>query len=194
MKIYLCRHGQTTGDVEDRYGGDYDDHLTGLGMQQAQNLATELEDRGIEKVFSSPLARAKETADIVSLKAGCFVELVPKLRERNWYGVLTGMTKDRAQKEFPNQVELLRDYRKTLRGGESYEDFSHRISEGVNEICKAKNKCVAVVTHGGVFKNIFREILKVGEVKKVEDCGYAELEWDGNKFSILNLNGIEMLS
>ena len=41
MQIYLIRHGQTTGDVEDRYGGDYDDRLTDLGKQQSQNLASE---------------------------------------------------------------------------------------------------------------------------------------------------------
>lgn len=34
MKIYLVRHGETTGDVEDRYGGWYDDHLTDRGKEQ----------------------------------------------------------------------------------------------------------------------------------------------------------------
>lgn len=35
MKIYLIRHGQTTGDVEDRYGGAYDDELTDKGKNEA---------------------------------------------------------------------------------------------------------------------------------------------------------------
>ena len=34
MLIYLARHGETTGDVEDRYGGDYDDHLTEKGTER----------------------------------------------------------------------------------------------------------------------------------------------------------------
>ena len=37
MKIYLIRHGETTGDIEDRYGGDYDDHLSKNGKQQVEN-------------------------------------------------------------------------------------------------------------------------------------------------------------
>ena len=39
MKIYLIRHGETTGDVEDRYGGDYDDCLSKTGEKQVKELA-----------------------------------------------------------------------------------------------------------------------------------------------------------
>jgi len=42
MKIYLIRHGETTGDVEDRYGGSYDDHLTDKGRGQLEKTAKEL--------------------------------------------------------------------------------------------------------------------------------------------------------
>ena len=54
MKIYLIRHGQTTGDLEDRYGGDYDDHLTEAGRKQSQRLAGKLASSGIEIIFCSP--------------------------------------------------------------------------------------------------------------------------------------------
>ena len=39
VKIYLIRHGETTGDVEDRYGGAYDDHLSEKEKAQARELA-----------------------------------------------------------------------------------------------------------------------------------------------------------
>lgn len=38
MKIYLIRHGQTTGDVEDRYGGAYNDELSAKGKVQTHEL------------------------------------------------------------------------------------------------------------------------------------------------------------
>jgi len=66
MKIYLIRHGETTGDIEERFGGDYDDHLTQKGKAQAQNLAEQLQNKGIEKIFVSPKIRARETAEEVS--------------------------------------------------------------------------------------------------------------------------------
>jgi broad specificity phosphatase PhoE len=70
MKIYLIRHGETTGDVEDRYGGDYDDHLTSKGKDQAKKLAEKIKDFGIERIFTSPRIRAKETSEILKGKLG----------------------------------------------------------------------------------------------------------------------------
>jgi len=48
MRIYLIRHGQTTGDLGDRYGGDYEDHLTEEGKKQSQKLANKLKNKNIE--------------------------------------------------------------------------------------------------------------------------------------------------
>ena len=64
MKIFLIRHGETTGDIEDRYGGDYDDHLSEKGKQQSKELAEKLKNKGIELIFHSPRIRATETATI----------------------------------------------------------------------------------------------------------------------------------
>jgi broad specificity phosphatase PhoE len=47
MKIFLIRHGETTGDIEDRFGGDYDDHLTEKGRAQSQELAKGLPEADI---------------------------------------------------------------------------------------------------------------------------------------------------
>jgi broad specificity phosphatase PhoE len=48
MKIYIIRHGETTSDIENRYGGDYDDHLTEKGVNQAKDLSAKLADCGIQ--------------------------------------------------------------------------------------------------------------------------------------------------
>src|SRR6056297_1925659 len=61
MKILLIRHGETTGDLEDRYGGSYDDHLTDKGREQLAHTATQVADKGIEIIFHSPLIRARES-------------------------------------------------------------------------------------------------------------------------------------
>ena len=51
MKIYLIRYGQTTGDVEDRYGGAYDDELSDKGKIQAEELANKIDNSGIQILF-----------------------------------------------------------------------------------------------------------------------------------------------
>ena len=76
MKIFVFRHGQTTSDVEDRYGGDYDDHLTKKGEEQAEDLAREMKDFGIEVLFVSSRIRAQETARILQEKLGVEMKTV----------------------------------------------------------------------------------------------------------------------
>jgi broad specificity phosphatase PhoE len=194
MKLYFCRHGQTTGDVEDRYGGDYDDHLTNLGLKCSCELAEKLTSKGVEVIFSSPLIRAKETAKCLQEKLCVPIIEIPELKERNWYGILTGMTKAEALEKYPDQVELLKDFRLTLKDGEAYDDMCKRIIVGLNKIVNSNYKTVVVVIHGGVFKNMFREVFKGKEIKKIEDCGFAEVDWDGKNFNLIQLVGIEVAS
>ncbi len=76
MKIYLIRHGQTTGDVENRYGGAYDDELSEKGLIQAQELASKIGDSGIQILFCSPMMRAQQTAKILKVKLGCEIKTI----------------------------------------------------------------------------------------------------------------------
>ena len=71
MRLIFIRHGETTGDIEDRYGGAYDDLLSPCGEEQVRQLADELAASGIEKIFSSPLRRAQQTAQGLAKKVGC---------------------------------------------------------------------------------------------------------------------------
>jgi broad specificity phosphatase PhoE len=189
MKIYLCRHGQTTGDIEDRYGGDYDDHLTKLGVTQAQLLADSLKSKGIEKIFVSPLIRAKETAGILGETLNLVPEVIPDLKERNQNGIVTGMIKSEAKIKYPELVEQLRDYKNTIEGAENFEDFSVRITRVIGEISKMNCETIAIVTHGGPIMTILRQTESAPNYK-IEDCAFAELMVDSGKMQVLRLDGI----
>jgi broad specificity phosphatase PhoE len=189
MRIYLIRHGQTTSDIEDRLGGDYDDHLTETGRKQSETLAREIANFGIEKIFCSFLIRARETTNILKKEIRCEIEIVEDLRERNRYGILTGMKITEAKEKYPNLVELLDDYHTNIEGGEPYESFRKRVEKYFLKILKSKYNAIAVVTHAGPIRVIFREILKAGNVK-VEDCGFAELESFDGKLKIVKLSGV----
>lgn len=192
VKIFLIRHGQTTGDVEDRYGGDYDDHLTGEGRKQARELARKLSDKVIEVIFSSPKIRAEETAEILAQELAVNIEMIEDLRERNQYGALTGLTKTEAGEKYPALVEPVKDYKNTVEGAESYQDFKIRVSRALERIFNSGHNVVAIVTHGGPIRTVFREKLEYGEID-VEDCANVELEYEttGN-LSILSLDGISL--
>jgi probable phosphoglycerate mutase len=157
MKIYLIRHGETTGDLEDRYGGSYDDHLTDTGKEQLRLTASNLVGKGIEKIFSSPLIRAKESSEIIAEKIGVPIEYVNDIQERN-YGVLTGLTKEEAQEKYPEVVELHKDPKNTDPEGEGYDDFNERVLEAFQSVSRKDYKIVAIVSHGGPIKVLFRSL------------------------------------
>jgi probable phosphoglycerate mutase len=93
MKIHIIRHGETTGDIEDRYGGDYDDNLSPKGIKESKVLAKKLKNRGVQIIYVSPRIRAIETASIVNKILNVKLKIVDRLRERNNYGILTGLIK-----------------------------------------------------------------------------------------------------
>jgi broad specificity phosphatase PhoE len=191
MEIYLIRHGQTTGDIENRYGGSYDDHLTDEGGVQAHKLAEELANSGIQIILCSPLIRAQETAKIINTKLNREIKTIENLRERNQNGVLSGLTRDEAKLKYPQLVEELKDYKNQIQGAESYPDFVERIKKAFMEISNSAGySTIGIVTHGGPIRVVFREILKDREID-IADCAFAVLRSDGNTLKLETLNGIE---
>lgn len=175
MKLFFIRHGETTGDVEDRYGGAYDDVLSPEGERQVEQLVSELQDRGIQKIFSSPLKRARQTAEGLASAVGCEVIVIDDLRERSQYGPLTGMVKAEAKAKYPDLVEQVKDRLNTLPEAESYAEASERTTAAYHEVLDQAGLCAAVVWHGGGMRVLFRDILKMGELNKIGDCCWVEL-------------------
>lgn len=174
MKIYLIRHGETTGDVEDRYGGAYDDHLTEKGRAQIEETALQVVGKGIEVIFSSPLIRAQETAEIINSRLNCEIKVVNDIQERN-YGVLGGLTKEEAKEKYPEAVEAHKDPHNTDPEGEGLEEFNKRVISAFDAITQHGDKTIAIVAHGGPIKVILRHLGK--EIpEKVDDGGIIDVE------------------
>lgn len=191
MKLFFIRHGETTGDVENRYGGTYDDHLSPEGIEQSKRLAEFLKDFGIEKIYSSSLVRAWETSEILAKVVGCEIVVVPELQERNQYSFLSGMIKEEAVEKYPTEVEVLKDRLNTIEGAESYEDFSRRISDVFQGLTTDQaHDCIAIVSHGGPLRVLFRDILKWGELSEIGDCAYVELHEANGSFAWVRADNI----
>ena len=82
MRLYFARHGEseanTTGVFSNRPPGHA---LTAAGREQAQGLADRLRAEGIAQIYSSPLLRAQQTAEILAATVGAPVEVPDALRE-----------------------------------------------------------------------------------------------------------------
>lgn len=188
MKIYLVRHGQTTGDVENRYGGDYDDRLTDDGKSQSKVLADTLKDKGIEMIYTSPRIRAQETAKIIADALNIPIQTIENVRERNAYGILTGMIKSEAKEKYPKEFEEVKSYKNTTTDAENYEHFRSRVLTAMDEITSGSEKTIAIITHGGPISCFFREVLGK-EIFGLRDCGIAELEKNGD-YKLVNVDGL----
>ena len=94
--FFYLRHGTTDHNAQRLITGHVDVPLNEAGRQQAEDAAQRLVRCGIARIVSSPLLRARETADIVAGVLNVAVEVNPNFRERDW-GSLSG----RSLRELP---------------------------------------------------------------------------------------------
>ena len=84
MRLLLARHGETDWNLEHRYQGQTDIPLNAQGRRDAHALAGRLRHSQIHAVYTSDLARARETAEIVAAAAGRPIRIDPRLREMDF--------------------------------------------------------------------------------------------------------------
>ncbi len=174
MKILLIRHGETTGDLEDRYGGTYDDHLTEEGRQQLARTAQLLKGKEIKKIYSSTLIRARESTEIISEVLSVDVEFEAGLQERD-YGVLGGLTKEEAIEKYPEAVELHKDPANTDPEGESQFDFIQRVTDTFTGIVERGGEQIVILSHGGPIKVVLKH-LNMPLPDRIEDGQIIEVD------------------
>ncbi len=92
MKIYLIRHGQTDWNLEGRFQGREDIPLNAHGMFQATECGKAITDTTFKAVITSPLSRAKKTAEIIAKQVGIDTIIIEEqITERDFSNV-SGMT------------------------------------------------------------------------------------------------------
>jgi broad specificity phosphatase PhoE len=92
QNLYLARHGQTALNAEGRLRGLANPPLDEVGVAEAERLAAALADKGTGIVLSSPLERARRTAEIIAQAAGIPLRIDERFNDRD-YGHQTGEVK-----------------------------------------------------------------------------------------------------
>lgn len=158
LLIYLARHGQTDWNVEHRVQGWADRHLNDNGRAQAAVLAARLRGIQLDAVYSSGLARSRETAEIVHSAAP--IESLQGLNERN-VGVLEGtLLGDKGDPRVAAEFERrINDPHDNLGTGETTEAFFQRIRAAVDSIRQRHpSGAILIVGHGGTNSMILRAL------------------------------------
>ncbi len=148
--IYLLRHGETDWNREERLQGSLDVRLNKAGIKQASVLARRLEKLRVCRVFTSPLARARQTAAIMSSKRKWPVAVIDDLREID-HGIWAGMRLKTIERRHPGRFAVwqLEPDRLLLEGGERLHDAYCRATRFLSGLLKsALDGDVLVVGHG----------------------------------------------
>jgi broad specificity phosphatase PhoE len=150
--LLLVRHGETDWNRDGRWQGHSDTHLNDVGREQAAALAAELD--GVDVIYSSDLARARETAEIVAGRLDLPVHLDARLRERS-FGAWEGKTGPEIESEFAAA------HAQWLAGGagaddaEPFAEFAARIESFVADVLERHpEETVLIVAHGGSIRVI----------------------------------------
>jgi broad specificity phosphatase PhoE len=151
--LLLVRHGETDWNRDGRWQGLSDTRLNDRGREQARQLASQID--GVDVVYSSDLARARETAEIVAKRLGLQVRLDERLRERG-FGEWEGLDADEIEDRF---AEAHRRWKAGEGAGaenaEPFDAFAARIHGFLEDVLERHpGESVLVVSHGGSIRVI----------------------------------------
>jgi broad specificity phosphatase PhoE len=162
-RLLIVRHGETPWNAEGRLQGHADIDLSEKGRQQAREVAKRLADTPIDVAYSSDLARAWHTAQIVLDQRDVPLNSNEGLRER-FYGVFEGLTVEERQAQFPDEfaASLIKDLEFASPGGESALGTLRRMTGVIGEIKERHlNETVLIVGHGGSLRSAIIALMEL---------------------------------
>lgn len=157
-RLVLLRHGQTEYNIDGRMQGHIDSRLTEDGRAQAAAVAPEVARLGPDRLISSDLRRAVDTAEVLGAACTLPVKLDARLRETH-LGEWQGRTVDEIEADYPGAIAAWRsDPAWTPPGGESRIEVVCRSRPVVDELDEeyADNPqgIVVMVAHGGMIAGL----------------------------------------
>ena len=184
-RVFLVRHCQASGNLDGVFQGSIDTDITQTGQQQLEQLRERFRLQKLDAVYSSPLLRARRTADAVNFYHGLPVRIEQDLRE-----IDAGVWEGEKWSEFPVKYPEdtlnwnLYPWRFAPQGGEPMQQVYDRVWQVMQRIvCENPHSDIAVISHGCAIRNIMchaygYEIEQLGEIDWYEQTSVTTLEFD----------------
>lgn len=200
IEIVLIRHGVTDWNLQGRLQGNSDVPLAPPGLEQAEAVARRVGAAGggrFSALYTSDLARARQTADAMAPALGLAPEPDPRLRELD-YGGLEGMEWLAARRLHPGFSASWDTDPVCTRvpGGESFRDLRERVVSWLGEVLRnvdpGRERAVVAVTHSGPIKVLVCEALGLPLSLRarfhVDNASVSVLRWNerGPALALLN--------
>lgn len=183
--VYIFRHGETDYNLEYRWQGcGLDPVLNGNGLDQAKKLAEKVASLRLTILYSSPLVRAVQTANILAQRVGIDIPIIilQDLREGH-FGDAEGLTfaevRGQFGEDFVSSVcwPTVETWDRSFPHGESKHDMFNRALGCLNYILRCTNEVnIGIVCHAGIMS-----ALKCGlnlEQTPNPNCSVLHLQYD----------------
>jgi len=189
-RLILVRHGQTEANLNCFLQGQSDGDLTKIGKQQAENLAQYLKRMKFDRILSSDLKRAKDTASAIAKYHNITVEVKPIIREWNC-GKLDGLPAEELFKALEKSEQLLPDFRPEE--GETLKEVQKRALKFLHEIENDFGGMNVVVCSHGDFLRMLISVLTHKSIKEANDIhlgntSYSIFERRDQQWNIIAVN------
>lgn len=188
MRVYVIRHGESEGNQNHIWSGWLDTPLTDKGREDAKKAGEFLRGISFDKIYSSDLCRAVETAKIATEDGPA--ETDPRLREID-LGSWTGQPHSSVSGE---ELSLARKVGYKKFGGESMEEFCARIGSVMKDLENAPFSTVALFSHGGFMRSMLHLVLGTELNRKhllCNNCAIAVFDYTKETWRLhswINLN------
>lgn len=163
MRLILVRHGESEWNRIGRYQGQLDAPLSELGLRQAEALANRLANEKLEAIYSSPLQRARRTADAIArFHPKLEIQDDPALLEIH-HGDWQGLYAPDVRERYAEALEEWRTFptRSQMPNGESFSNILKRTLNFRERMCKTyqSDASIVVSTHDVVVKILIADAL-----------------------------------
>ena len=181
--ITLLRHGESVGNQEARWQGQADYPLTERGREQVAALVARwlAEKRGFDRIYSSPLKRALETAEIIAAGLQAPLETDPIWMERD-IGEFAGMTSEEVDRRVPRGENITPFAPLIGEQGEGDWALFLRAGQAMHQLLTRPPGRYLVVSHGGLLNQFMYAVVGItpsantsGPRFRFKNTGYAHL-------------------
>jgi len=196
MLIYLIRHGETQWNKKRKLQGQSDIPLDDSGIRLTKITAEALKDIPFDRVYSSPLIRARQTAEILCEGKNLPITEDKRLMEFH-FGIAEGW-----HLKFINRLHCSsiyscfndpEHYTRAVLGGETIENVEKRGREFMEEVIKPlenDHRCVLVTAHGGIIRAILGPLMGIPKKNfwtalSEKNCAVNLMECKNGHFTVL---------
>jgi len=159
-KLILARHGETAWNVEKVFRGRADINLDEVGIKQAELLGKHLSNWKLEAIYSSPVKRALDTANIIARYHKIGVQIDEGLIDFD-YGEWQSLPEQEVKRLYPALLNEWHNnpHKVRMPGGESLEDVRRRAIRVVNDVLSKYQGSILLVSHRVVIKVLICSLL-----------------------------------